>query len=298
MRKRILITGAHGQLGRECALTLGAATLTRSEVVALGRADCDLGSPQALRRAVRKAAPDVILNCAAYTNVNGAEEDREGAYAINALAPGILAEEALRLGALLVHFSTDYVFDGAKADAYVEQDATHPLNVYGASKLAGEEAIAAVGGEYYVLRTSWLYSAHGQNFVRTMLKLGREREVLRVVDDQVGAPTATRQLAQAVQRMLVSENLEAASGVYHLTAAGQVSWCGLARQVFARARAGRLGAGLMVREVVGVSSDEFPSPAQRPLHSALSNARFREKFQFSLEPWQEALDAVLLELGA
>jgi len=299
---RILLTGAKGQLGVQLLPRLG----EHGEVIAVAHAECDLSDADAVRRLVRQVAPDVIVNAAAYTAVNDAESNRGLAMAINGVAPGVLAEEAKRSGALVVHYSTDYVFDGSKEGPYTEEDVTGPLNVYGASKLAGELAVAASGGRYLVLRTSWVYGAVGNNFLLTILRLAREREELKIVDDQVGAPTSTVQLARAtselVRRYGVASEAHGVnqgatpSGVYHLTAAGSVSWCGFARAIIAANAASGAKDAVKVRRTVGISSKAYITPALRPLNSVLSNEKFARTFGFQLEDWQTALAEVMGEL--
>jgi dTDP-4-dehydrorhamnose reductase len=232
--------------------------------------------------------------------VDRAESEPEAAMAVNARASGILAEEALQAGALLVHYSTDYVFDGSKAGPWVETDEPNPLNVYGASKLAGEEAIQQAGGKYLIFRTSWVYGPHGQNFLLTMLRLGRERESLQIVDDQVGAPTSSIELADAT-RAIVSGVLAGQfgapsswTGLYHMTCGGSVSWCGFARAIFSHA------APLLqskVPTVRPIASAEYPTPAKRPHNSLLSNEKLRTRFGAQLSPWETALDTVILRLA-
>ena len=257
-----------------------------------------------MRGIVRSARPDVILNAAAYTAVDRAESEPDLARSINAVAPGVLAEEALRLGALLVHYSTDYVFDGSKTGSWLETDATNPLNVYGGTKLAGEQAIQQVGGQFLIFRTSWVYGSHGKNFLFTMLRLGRERERLSIVDDQIGAPTTSSELAKATRDIVISvlsENVDSmagGSGVYHMTCSGSVSWCGFARAIFARA--GVLLDGKKP-EVAPISSDEYPTPAKRPMNSVMSNEKLNARFGIRLASWESALDhtmeSVKLNLG-
>ena len=299
---RILLTGVHGQLGTDLLPRLQ----PLGEVVAVGRAECDLSSVEAIRKLVAGVRPDVIVNPAAYTAVNDAEAQRELAYAINATAPGALAEEARRLGAMLVHYSTDYVFDGSKPGAYTETDEPAPLNVYGASKLAGERAVAAAGGRFLVLRTSWVYGPNGNNFLRTIRRLAAEREELRIVDDQVGAPTSSMQLAEATARLVrqlsAAAEPEFPSGLYHATAEGSVSWCGFARAIVSEMKAAEMkaagmkaeaqaegGTTMRVRQVVAIRSDEYPVAARRPLNSVLSNQKFERAFGFRLGSWRQAL---------
>ncbi|HEX6266246.1 MAG TPA: dTDP-4-dehydrorhamnose reductase, partial [Burkholderiales bacterium] len=224
---RILLVGRNGQVGRELAQALA----PLGEVNAPSRAQLDLTDADRIAAVVRGASPEVIVNAAAYTAVDRAESEPDAAFSVNASAPRLLAEEAARLGALLVHYSTDYVFDGEKAGPYAEDDTPRPLNVYGASKLAGERAIAAAGCRHLILRTSWVYGPHGSNFMRTILRAARERPELRVVDDQWGAPTSSTALARATARLLPSHP----EGLYHITAAGKTTWYGFARAIVARA---------------------------------------------------------------
>ena len=222
---RILITGKNGQVGTE----LSRLYQSHGDVVLTGRLECDLSSGQSIRDVVGRVKPAIIINAGAYTAVDQAEKERALCFAINCDAPRVLAQEAAKLDALLIHYSTDYVFDGEKPGPYLESDPIDPLGVYGASKAAGEAAIAAAGSRYLVLRTSWVYSAHGKNFLRTMLRLGAERPELRVVDDQVGAPTSAAAIAAATVRLLEQP---AVTGIYHMTAAGSTSWYGFARAIF------------------------------------------------------------------
>jgi dTDP-4-dehydrorhamnose reductase len=300
MRPRLLILGSSGQVGVELQRRMADA----GEIIVLGRDTVDLARPEQMRGIVRSARPDVILNAAAYTAVDRAESEPDLARSINAVAPGVLAEEALRLGALLVHYSTDYVFDGSKTGSWLETDATNPLNVYGGTKLAGEQAIQQVGGQFLIFRTSWVYGSHGKNFLFTMLRLGRERERLSIIDDQIGAPTTSSELAKATRDIVISvlsENVDSmagGSGVYHMTCSGSVSWCGFARAIFARA--GVLLDGKKP-EVAPISSDEYPTPAKRPMNSVMSNEKLNARFGIRLASWESALDhtmeRVKLNLG-
>lgn len=295
MRPRLLILGSSGQVGVELQRRMADA----GEIIVLGRDTVDLARPEQMRGIVRSARPDVILNAAAYTAVDRAESEPDLARSINAVAPGVLAEEALRLGALLVHYSTDYVFDGSKTGSWLETDATNPLNVYGATKLAGEQAIQQVGGRFLIFRTSWVYGSHGKNFLLTMLRLGRERERLSIVDDQIGAPTTSSELAKATRDIVMSvlrENADSTagwSGVYHMTCSGSVSWCGFARAIFARA--GVLLDGKKP-EVAPISSNEYPTPARRPRNSVMSNEKVNAQFGVSLASWESALDHAMESL--
>ena len=248
----------------------------------------------------RARGKNVILNAAAYTAVDRAESEPDIAMAVNALASGTLAEEALRAGAILVHYSTDYVFDGSKADPWVETDVPNPLNVYGASKLAGEKAIQQVGGKYLIFRTSWVYGPRGQNFLLTMLRLGRERESLQIVDDQFGAPTSSIELADATHAIVsgvLTGQFGAPSnwaGLYHMTCGGSVSWCGFARAIFARTDSLLHG---KVPTVMPIASAEYVTPARRPRNSLLSNEKLHTRFGKQLALWEAALDTVLLRLA-
>jgi dTDP-4-dehydrorhamnose reductase len=294
---RILIFGASGQLGRELQRSFAGA----GEIVALDRSSVDLSAQEQVRSAIQRVAPHVILNAAAYTAVDKAESEPELAMAINAQAPRAMAEEALRCNALLVHYSTDYVFDGGKSSPWIETDAPNPLNTYGASKLEGEEAIQQIGGRYLIFRTSWVYGPHGQNFLFTMLRLARQRNELRIVDDQHGAPTTSIALADAtraiVDAVLAGKQNAAENwaGVYHMTCSGSVSWCGFAQAIFARAK--DLLDGKTPR-VLGIPSSEYPTAAQRPHNSVLHCEKLRARFGVQLPAWQDALDTVMQQIAA
>lgn len=286
--KTFLILGAGGQLGVE----LQHAFADVGRVIALNRAACDLADFARLREVVAATHPDVILNAAAYTAVDRAESEPDAAMRINGEAPAVLAEEAKKLDALLVHYSTDYVFDGTKTSPWIEDDPVYPLNVYGATKLAGERAIEQVehtGGRFLIFRTSWVFSPQGNNFLRTMLRLGQERDTLRIVNDQTGAPTSARALADATHRIVSTEHgLSAAAGVYHMTCAGATTWQGFAEAIFAHARGAKPWAN-----VTGIPSSEYPTPAKRPANSVLSNAKLKAAFGVELPPWETALDQAL-----
>ena len=278
---RILLTGAAGQLGRELKRSLACL----GEVIARDRQQLDLAQADALRDTVRAAAPTVIVNAAAYTAVDKAEAEPAAADAINALAPAILAEEAKRLGALLIHYSTDYVFDGSKAAPYTEDDTPAPLSAYGRSKRAGELAIAAADSRHLIFRTSWVYGLHGANFMKTMLRLGRERSELRVIGDQFGAPTWTRHLADVTALILARREIP--NGLYHLAAAGETSWHGYAEAIFAEAqRAGLIDKTPVVHRI---ASANYPLPAPRPANSRLDCAKFRRDFGLALPDWRTGL---------
>jgi dTDP-4-dehydrorhamnose reductase len=293
---RILLLGAGGQLGQ---------SLTESfqglgELQAHTHASLDLAQPDVIRAAMRDANPTVILNAAAYTAVDRAESEPELARVINATAPGILAEEAARSAALLIHYSTDYVYDGTKSGPWTEDDPVAPLNTYGATKLAGEQAIAAAGADHLIFRTSWVFGPVGSNFVRTMLRIGRERTELNIVDDQLGAPTSTLELARAtraiVDGILANRFGEPShySGVYHMSCAGSVSWCGFARAIFERAATVH---GFTAPAVHPIPTSAYPTPARRPHNSVMSNEKLRARFGVQLAPWQDALDKVLARLA-
>ena len=276
---KILLAGRNGQVGWELEPRLA----RLGELVALDRSGLDLGDPGAVRSRVRELRPDVIVNAAAYTAVDRAESEPGLAFAINAAAPGVLADEAKRLGALLVHYSTDYVFDGTKAAPYTESDEPNPLSVYGRSKLAGERAIRASGCRYLILRTSWVYAGRGRNFLLTMLRLGAERPELRVVDDQHGAPTWARDIAEATVTLLE----RSVEGLFHLTAAGETTWHGFAGAIMRLA-----GLTPVVR---AIRSDEYPVAARRPANSVLDNAQVRAAGGVVMPAWEESLGRCLAE---
>ncbi len=279
---RILLFGSNGQVGH----ALQARLLLGDDLVAVTRQDCDLTDSESVRATVRRVRPDAIVNAAAYTAVDKAESDRETCFAVNALAPAAMATEAAALGAKLVHYSTDYVFDGRKTSPYQEEDPPDPQNVYGASKLAGEQAIAEAGGDFVVLRTSWVYSNHGANFLKTMLRLGADRSELRIVADQHGAPTSADAIAEATVRLLTDAAGRWSNGVHHMTAAGVTTWHGFAQAIFAHA-------GGRTPSLVPIATAEYPTPAARPVNSVLSNDKFATTFGFRLPFWEDQLDAVM-----
>ena len=280
---RILISGQHGQVSRELQKRLGAL----GELVVLGRDQLDLAQPEQIRQQVRRVRPDLIINAAAYTAVDKAESESRTAFAVNAEAPGILAEEALALGIPLIHYSTDYVFDGRKNAPYTEDDAPDPLGVYGQSKLAGEHAINAVQGQHLILRTSWVYSTHGHNFLLTMQRLLQEKPELRIVADQIGAPTWAGTIADStlalIERWQAGET--GAWGTYHLTAQGETSWFGFAQAIGAALRE----QGKPCANLLPIPSSDYPTPAARPLNSRLNCARLLREWGVAQPDWQTAL---------
>ena len=286
---RVLLIGKIGQVGWELRRTLA----PMARLIGVDYPEIDLTEPDSIRCWVRDTAPAIVINAAAFTAVDKAEATPEPALRINGVAPGVLAEEAKRLGALLVHYSTDYVFDGAKNSPYVEEDAPNPLGVYGRTKLAGDQAIQAVGGAYLIFRLCWVYGARGQNFLLTMMRLARERDRLRVVHDQVGAPTWSRAIAEtttlALKQVVTAGDFPAFSGVYHLAAGGQTSWHGFAsRIVELMPAAGRKCVG-----VDAITTAEYPTPAKRPAFSVMSCARLERVFGLRLPSWEEGLNQVM-----
>jgi dTDP-4-dehydrorhamnose reductase len=287
---RILLTGVQGQVGYELQRLLA----VHGEVLATDRTQLDMADADALVASVRAHAPALIVNAAAYTAVDKAETEPELAHAINARAPGILAEEARRCGALLVHYSTDYVFDGTSTTPYTEDAPTQPLGVYGASKLAGERAIAASGADALVFRTSWVYGLRGRNFLLTMQKLAAERDELRVVADQHGTPNWSRTLARTTATLVARGLpwLRERAGLYHLSSTGATTWFAFARAIVD----GSLDEARRPR-MVPIATADYPTRARRPSSSVLSTARFERTFGFALPPWQAALDEALSGSG-
>lgn len=282
----ILLFGGSGQVGWELQRSL--APLGR--VSAPTHAACDLTDPDAIRRCIETAAPQVVVNAAAYTAVDRAEAEAELAERLNALAPAVMAETAARLGAVLVHYSTDYVYRGDGERPWREDDAPAPLSVYGQTKLAGDRAIQRAGGVHLILRTSWVYGVHGRNFPRTILELARQRQGLTVVADQIGAPTGADLIADVTAHALRAVRDDPSrGGLYHLAAAGEASWYGVARQVLELAA--RRGAALQTTadQVRPIASTDYPTAARRPANSRLDTARLRETFGLYLPPWHEGL---------
>lgn len=301
---RLLLLGRNGQVGWELQRSLA----PLGEVIALDRHSTlpdggsgDLSDVDGLRAAVRGLRPDVIVNAAAFTAVDRAESEPRLAHAINAEAPGVLAEAAQAAGAWLVHYSTDYVFDGSGSTPWMEEDATGPLGVYGSTKLEGEQRIAAACERHLILRTSWVYAARGGNFAKTMLRLASERERLTVIDDQYGAPTGAELIADVTALVLrqwvtQSPSASAGAGIHHLAAAGETTWNGYARFVLDTARELRPNLPLKAEEVTPVPTSAFPLPARRPLNSRLDTRRLRGTFNLVLPPWQQGVRRMLTEI--
>jgi dTDP-4-dehydrorhamnose reductase len=291
MNPKILIFGRVGQVGWELRHKLACL----GQVSSVDFPEIDFSKPETIREAVRAAEPTVIVNAAAYTAVDKAEATPEPAWALNATGPAVIAEEAKRLGALMVHYSTDYVYDGSKQGAWVETDAPGPLNVYGQTKLAGDEAIAAAGGDYLILRTSWVYGARGANFLLTMLRLAKDRPELRIVDDQTGSPTTSECIAQATADILAQvlsprgEGMAGRSGVYHLTNSGATTWFGFAKEFLSRQA--------NCPKLTPIPASEYPVPAKRPVNSVLSCEKLARTFGVRMPSWEVALDLVLETLA-
>jgi len=293
---KVLIFGRIGQVGWELRHKLAClGHVTNVDYPAI-----DFSKPDTIRAAIRSTEPAVIVNAAAYTAVDKAEATPEPAWAVNASGPGVIAEEAKRLGAVMVHYSTDYVYDGSKQGPWVETDAPNPLNVYGQTKLAGDEAIQAVGGDYLILRTSWVYGARGSNFLLTMLRLANERSELRIVDDQSGSPTTSECIAQATADILaqvlapsagglVGGGLAGRSGVYHLTNSGQTTWFGFAKEFLSKQA--------VCPKLTPITTSEYPVPAKRPVNSVLSCQLVGETFGVQMPAWDHALELVLETLA-
>jgi len=291
-KPNILIIGRIGQVGWELRHKLACL----GHVTTLEYPEIDFTKPDSIRSAIRSAQPTVLINAAAYTAVDKAESEPELAMAINGTAPGIIAEEAKHLGSLLIHYSTDYVFDGSKNGAYVETDAPNPINIYGKTKLAGDDSVQAVGGKYLILRTSWVYGARGSNFLLTMLRLARERSELRIVNDQIGAPTSSECIALATSDILAQllapdiDGLDGRSGIYNLTNTGETSWCGFAKALLTQSA---VTFGFTVPNLIPINTSEYPLPAKRPASSRLSCQRLAETFAIHMPPWEDALSLVL-----
>jgi dTDP-4-dehydrorhamnose reductase len=306
MKPAILLIGAEGQVGRDLSEMLPSV----GNVSALDRQRLDLTDTAQIRRTIRELRPAWIVNAAAYTAVDKAESEEALARAINAEAPCVMAEEAKKIGACLVHYSTDYVFDGLKAAPYEEDDPANPQNIYGRTKLEGERAIQASGAAHLIFRTAWVYATRSRNFLLTMVRLATQREELRVVRDQIGAPTLSGEIARASTKVLAglcSGTLSAAalpgsSGIYHMTAAGEISWYDFAAAILEKSKVAPLdlpwfaeatgGLPIIARRVVPITASEYPTPARRPAYSVLSNARLNRVFSVQLPDWRAQLDSI------
>ena len=292
---RILVTGRNGQVGWELQRILP----TIGAVTAVNREEMNLASPDSVRFCIRAIQPSLIVNAAAYTAVDKAESEPTLAQSINADAVAVIAEEAKKIGAAVIHYSTDYVLDGAKPTPYVEEDRTHPLGVYGKTKLAGEQALADAGIPYLTLRTSWVYGARGRNFLRTILKLATEKPELRIVADQTGAPTWSRDIATAtaaVAKRWLSGDKEEHSGIYHLVAAGETTWHGFAAEALRQWIALHPENAGSCARLIAISTAEYPTPAARPKNSRLDCAKLARVFDVRLPDWHISLASVLQEI--
>ncbi len=290
---RILLFGRNGQIGWHLCRTLA----SLGDVTAVDYPDVDFSSADSIRIAMRSLRPTVVVNAAAYTAVDEAESRSDLAMAINGIAPGIIAEEAKRQSSIVIHYSTDYVFDGTKPDHYVESDPPNPLSVYGRSKLAGDLAIQAAGCDHLIFRTSWVYGSRGKNFLLTMLRLAQQRPELRIINDQIGAPTASDFIAQATTAVLAqilspgaSKRIEGCSGIYNLTNSGETSWFGFAEALLNLAGAKM---GLNVPRLLPITTSEYPLPAKRPSNSRLSTRKVQDTFGILIPTWQDSLSHVM-----
>ena len=293
---KILLTGKHGQVGFE----LQRALAPLGEVCAVDQAECDLADATAIRELVRSFKPNLIVNPAAYTAVDKAESEPELAHAINTVAPGVLGEEATKLGAWVVHYSTDYVFDGSKPGTYTEDDLTDPQSVYGHTKRDGEIALQQSGARHLIFRTSWVVGAHGGNFAKTILRLAVEREGLNVVADQYGAPTSAALLADVTAQLIRQKQREGSEnfpfGLYHLVASGETNWCSYARFVVSEALAVGKPLKLSPDSIRGITSSEYPTPAKRPANSRLDSSKLRSLFGLELPNWQSGVRHILQQI--
>jgi dTDP-4-dehydrorhamnose reductase len=289
--QKILILGKQGQIAWELQMTL--ANLGR--VTVLGSQELDLANPDAIRAKVRSIQPDIIVNAAAYTAVDKAESEPDLCMSINAIAPGILAELARESQALLIHYSTDYVFDGTKTTPYLETDPTNPLSVYGASKLAGEQAIIQTDCAHLILRTTWVYGNRGKNFLLTILRLAAERKELKIVADQIGSPTWSRSIAVATSQIIAQcrHDLSNIKGLYNLSAAGKTSWHGFASEIVDRYRSLNPELHLAIEQILPIPTTDYPTPAQRPANSVLDNSKLLADFGVQLPDWNLSLEQVI-----
>lgn len=289
---KILILGRTGQVATE----LAKACASSGEITILGSEQASFLSPDVVLKYIEDIKPTHIVNAAAYTAVDRAETEEAEATQINGVTVGLIAEVAKKIGAIFIHYSTDYVFDGAKVDAFVENDEARPLNAYGRSKLLGEQLIQESGCLYIILRISWVYGQTGNNFYRTMLRLGYEREELKIVDDQIGAPTLSRDVAEATVKILKHPDLKSKSGIYHLSPQGQTSWCGFARKVFELQAALHPDQPLKVQRVLGIRSEEYPTPAKRPRNSRMNSQKVSDVFGVQLLDWDQSLKNMMKQV--
>lgn len=292
----ILITGKNGQVGWELQRSLQ----SLGNVIAVNRERMDLSDSENVTSVIREIKPDIIVNAAAYTAVDKAEEDQELAYQINAFSPGVMAEEAKKIDALLIHYSTDYVFNGEKDSPYNETDTPDPINVYGASKLAGEEAIKESGCQYLILRTSWVFSSRGHNFLLSMLKFAREREQLRIVADQVGTPTSASFIASATSLIICKIRTRAqnefSSGIYNLVSTGKTSWHGFATSIIKMASEILPDIKILTKEITAIQTTDYPLPAKRPMNSVLSVKNIEKEFGIYPPDWHKQMKLCLEEI--
>jgi len=289
--QRILLTGINGQVGNALL-----STLTDYELIGLSRNELDLTNTDAIRQAIREIKPDLIINPAAYTAVDKAESEPDLAHAINTIAPQVIAEEAAKLNSVLIHFSTDYVYDGHKNTPYVETDAVNPQSVYGKSKLAGEEAVRAVGLPCLILRTSWVYGAYGHNFLNSIIRLASEREQLGIVADQQGTPTSSANIATVLVALIKQWDGQE-SGVFHFTNTGSTTWYGFASEIVRQYAAMQMQPALKVQTVNPITTADYPTPASRPENSCLDNGKLSRAFGIALPTWQEGLQSVMQDLS-
>ena len=287
--KKVLLIGAKGQVGQELQVTLP----FLGEVISIGREELDLTNSEKIGQLIREIHPDYLVNAAAYTAVDKAETEPDLAYSINATAPKIMAESAEKIQAKFLHISTDYVFDGRKNTPYLETDLTNPLGVYGQSKLRGEEEIKTVNSQAIILRTAWVYGSYGKsNFVKTMLRLGKEREELKVVVDQVGSPTWSKDIATAITQLLI--NVDNPTGIYNFTNSGVASWFDLTKAIFEEAKIS--GIPLKIQRVIPITTAEYPTPAVRPAYSVLSSQKISQQLGYIPPYWRDSLKAMLNQL--
>jgi dTDP-4-dehydrorhamnose reductase len=309
MNLKILLTGKNGQIGHELSRFLP----QLGDVVAVDLEELDLLKPEEIRRAIRDVRPNLIVNAAAFTAVDQAEKDRAVAFALNAEAPAVMAEEAKKIGAALVHYSTDYVYDGSKNALYEEDDLPNPLSYYGHTKLAGDLAIQDSGVPHLIIRTAWVYGTRGENFLLTILRLATQRAELRIVRDQTGAPTWSREIAAATTRILKHisagdspiASLSKLGGIYHATAAGQTNWCEFAQAILDLAAqvpastswfaAATEGCPIITKRTIPITTDEYPTAARRPAYSVLSNSRCQRTFGVALPDWKTQLQSVMTQ---